>query len=54
MFPLAIASYHGRDQGGDVQANQRDGKKDQDSGRNRARTRWLCIREKSHGKSVRD
>ena len=30
----------------DVQANHRDGKKDQDSGRNRARTRWLCIREK--------
>ena len=29
-----------------VQANHRDGKKDQDSGRNRARTRWLCIREK--------
>ena len=26
--------------------NHRDIQKDQDSGRNRARTRWLCIREK--------
>ena len=33
-----------------VQANHRDGKKDQDSGRNRARTRWLCIREKEQWK----
>ena len=30
----------------DVQGNHRDVKKDQGSGRNRARTRWLCIREK--------